>query len=935
MDKIIKKFIKQYNIDEGWLFKLRHENDEESGPYSFSHISDLLLGGAITGEEDVAWYPHGEWIPLGSWELFNNLIREFKKEPRVSSGQNENWEKILERFPSPISLPPPIKEEETALIEREEAYVSEARVGKFFIPTDLIRRQTTKILPRLLVVLIAILTSYLIYSSFKEKEWPSRDFVAVQVPSLATETLNEELSEYNLQRAKELMSEYTPIAHKQAVEELLKALLNNPQNGKARLSLAESYMFLWPLTDKSKKTAEKISTLIEQAKNVTGSEATKARLELVLGNLSSAIEIANRSKSTDLSTRLIKSEIFLEEGKPKQSVGLLETILEEDPENVRAHYVHGLALEKLKKQEEALESFGRVLEINPRHGSSTLKIALIQLQSFANVVKAEELLKNVTLFPSFVYPEELSTAHYYLGRIYEERGQVDFAIREYQNSLNANPDDQVSKDALVRLGGENALAKIYKSGERLKGSDYYVSIGNKYLEEGKKIDAIAQFKLAIQVDPNNPTAYYYLGDLYAAEQNYNEAIQQFQQAINRNPQDVKSRIRLGDIFTKSYKYKNAEEVIQKARQLEPNNPQVYITSGNYFEANGEFESARQEFTRGLELDPKSADAEMALGKIYMRIGEYDKAIGHLEKAIKLNLNLEDGYIALAEAIFRKGFQTKAVAFLKQRISKNPLSPVVHRGLGKLYELAGHPDLAINYYQKVIQLKPNDPQGYEDLAELYKSEKRYQDALYYYATAIKLDPNNASTQFNLAYIYYEKGDYVAAVKALQNVVALNDVYPKVHFNLGRIYTLLNYKRQAIDEFKKEIRYNPDLKDTYESHLALGDIYYGIEEFVLAKEQYEAAIKLNPNLTSAYLKLGRTYRSLGQLESAEEIFQALLKIDPNIADAWKDLGDLAAGRENNELAIKAYEEYLLRNPAAVDSEEVKGKIRKLTNIYQPIE
>ena len=92
-------------------------------------------------------------------------------------------------------------------------------------------------------------------------------------------------------------------------------------------------------------------------------------------------------------------------------------------------------------------------------------------------------------------------------------------------------------------------------------------------------------------------------------------------------------------------------------------------------------------------------------------------------------------------------------------------------------------------------------------------------------------------------------------------------------------------------------------------------------------------MNPKLTFAYLKLGRTFRNLGQLESAEEIFQALLRIDPNVADAWKDLGDLAAGRENNELAVKAYEEYLLRSPAAVDSKDIKDKLKKLTNIYAP--
>ena len=322
MEKIIRKFIKQYNIDEEWRFKLRHENGEETGPYSFSHISDLILGGAITGEEDVAWYPHGEWIPLGSWELFNNLLKEFKKESKITTDQRIHWEKILERFSSPISLPPPTEEEGTALIEKGEEYAEEKRVGKFFIPSGLLRAQR-KILPKILIVIIALLTIYFIYSGSREQWEPPKALITVEVPSLESEKINDEASVVYRQRASELISEDTPIAYKQAVDELLKAISNNPKNLEARLSLAESYAFLWPLTDRSKKTAAKISTLIEQAKSVVGSEAVKGRLELVLGNLKSAEEIAGETASTGLSTRLFKSEILLKEGKSKQSFDLL------------------------------------------------------------------------------------------------------------------------------------------------------------------------------------------------------------------------------------------------------------------------------------------------------------------------------------------------------------------------------------------------------------------------------------------------------------------------------------------------------------------------------------------------------------------------------------------------------------------------------------
>lgn len=932
MDKIISKFTTQLEIDPNWLFRLRFENGEETGPYSFSHLADLLLGGAITGNEDVSWYPNGEWIPLGGWGLFQKLLKEFVKTPKISASLRDQFEKIIKRFPSPISLSEPFKEDDTALLEREE-YDDSPSVEKFFVPSDIIPKKS-KVVPRMILVIVLLITGYLIFSGVREKSLVAKATVKVVIPPLESKAENKDAAIQYIQHAKDLMREDTPIAYQQSVEELIKGLGFDPKNKEARLLLAESYAFLWPLTDKKEGTADDIIKLIKQAEGIEGIERVRGRLLLAKGKLDAAKEISEKYLSTEINTRLFKAEVLIEGGKPQKSIEMIQGIIEEDPENVRAHYIYGLALNKLKKQEEAAEEFNRALSINPRHGHSTLNLALVQLQIFSNITKAEELLKSVTQYPSFVFPEELSTAHFYMGRLYEDRGQIDFAIREYQDAVRSNPEDNSSREALVRLGGENALAKISAEGERLKGADYYISIGNKYLEEGRKVDALAQYKLAIQVDPKNPNPYYYLGNLYGEEQDYPQALSQYQQAINRNPQDVKSLIKLADILTKSYRYKNAEEVIQKARQIEPGNPEVYLTSGKYFEAKGEYEAARQEYSRAVELDPKVAEAELSLGRIYSRLGEYDKAISYLDKAIKIDPNLEETYNSLAEAIFKKGFQTKAVAFLQQRLKQKPLSATTNRGLGKLYELSGNPDLAVDFYKKAIQIDQKDPRAYEDLAQLYQNDGKYQDALYYYASTTKLDPNNTKALFNQAYVFYEMNDYVSAVKTLQKVVLLNELFPKAHFNLGRIYTLLNYKRQAIDEFKKEIKFNPDLKETYESYLALGDIYYGLEEYILAKEQYEAGIKLNPAQTSAYLKLGRTYRSLGQLESAEEVFQALLKIDPNISEAWKDLGDLAAGRENNELAVKAYEEYLLRSPASPDAGEIKEKIRKLTNIYAPI-
>ncbi|HLB58997.1 MAG TPA: tetratricopeptide repeat protein [Bdellovibrionota bacterium] len=939
MQKIIKKFIKQNQIDPEWLFRVRLSNGEETGPYTFSHLADLLLEGALTGDEEIAWYPQGEWIVLSAWDLFHHLLKAFVGSRRATKDQREHWKRLIDRYHSPIALPHPREREETALIEPEEREWT-PRVEKTFVREELEFPEIpagpsffSRVIPKvLLLVLVGGLIFLLLFEPAPRTK-PTVAIVNVQVPSIEKPVVDDEKAKTYFENAQELFNEDTPIAYQQASEELLRSLGFDPKNRDARLLLSETYAFLWPLTDQGSKTFSLINSLIEQTAETPGVFRVQARLAFSRGEIERAKTFVKQASDDDYQAELLKAEISIYEGKPKEATQKIQTILEIQPEYIRAQYQLGVGQEKQKEPEEAIETFERALSLNPRHGPSRLQLGLLELQ-VGKIGPAEEALKQVTQFPSFVFPDQLASAHYYLGRIYEERQQIDFAIREFQQALKNNPLDDLSKQALVRVGGEEALEKIEQANIKEQGADYYVSLGNRYLQENRPIDAMAQYRLALQVDPKSAIAFYHLGKSYAEQNDFQQAIQNLQQAVQHDPRLVRGFLVLAEIFTKSYRFKNAEEVLQRARQLEPANPEVYLVGGKIYEQKGEYNRTKFEYSRAAELDPKSAQAQIALGRSYLHFEEWDSAIKHFQKAAELNPNLEDANVNLAEAVFRKGFQAKAVKFLKERLAAQPLNAKYYRGLGKLYDLSGSEDLAIDQYRRAIQLDPKNSSNYLDLAQVYLNQDSYVEALYFFGAATKVDPNNVEGYFNQAFVLYQMGQYDGAVKSLQEVVRRNELYPKVHFNLARIYTLLGHKKEAEIEFKKEIQFNPDLPDTYESHLALGDIYYGLEDYVPAKEQYEKAIKINPSLTSAYLNLGRSYRALGLLEPAEEIFTALLKLDPNFTDAWKDLGSLAEGRENNELAIKAYEEYLLRNPAAVDAQEIREKIEKLTNIYKPI-
>ena len=61
---------------------------------------------------------------------------------------------------------------------------------------------------------------------------------------------------------------------------------------------------------------------------------------------------------------------LLEQRQPKPAISLLKKALKNDPNNVTALYNQGLALNQIKKYQDAITCFDQVLEINPKDAPS-------------------------------------------------------------------------------------------------------------------------------------------------------------------------------------------------------------------------------------------------------------------------------------------------------------------------------------------------------------------------------------------------------------------------------------------------------------------------------------------------------------------------------------------------------------------------------------
>jgi len=86
-----------------------------------------------------------------------------------------------------------------------------------------------------------------------------------------------------------------------------------------------------------------------------------------------------------------------------------------------------------------------------------------------------------------------------------------------------------------------------------RGTEYYISTGNRFFTAGKLDDASLNYRKAIQKDPQSGEALYRLGLAQMKQQKYTEAFSSFANALPLLPGRQDVRIQFGDLCLNLYR----------------------------------------------------------------------------------------------------------------------------------------------------------------------------------------------------------------------------------------------------------------------------------------------------------------------------------------------------------------------------------------------
>lgn len=189
--------------------------------------------------------------------------------------------------------------------------------------------------------------------------------------------------------------------------------------------------------------------------------------------------------------------------------------------------------------------------------------------------------------------------------------------------------------------------------------------------------------------------------------------------------------------------------------------------------------------------------------------------------------------------------------------------------------------AIEAYQSAIKASPQNALLYIAIARLQVWDGKYEDAQANAENAILLSPNNSMAYAVHAWaLDFQEGKNGDATDSIEKALSLDPNNALAHAYYAEILVdsgLFDNYAKAADESRIALALAPDLLETHRARAYILSVT-GQENLEAAIREYEAAIAINPNISTLHIELGQSYRALQAYDKAITEFTRANTLNP---------------------------------------------------------
>ena len=174
--------------------------------------------------------------------------------------------------------------------------------------------------------------------------------------------------------------------------------------------------------------------------------------------------------------------------------------------------------------------------------------------------------------------------------------------------------------------------------------------------------------------------------------------------------------------------------------------------------------------------------------------------------------------------------------------------------------------------------------------------------------------------------FNERHYRAAIAKFEEVLAQKRSTKSLHYNLSLVYASQSHRnlgivlfttgdyREALEEFRKALRFNPNYT---ELNYFIGVCLNNLGDFKGATETFAAILALDPHNLPVALRLGVVLHNNKMWDRAAALYREILLKYPHYADIHYHLGLAYLGQGHVPQALESFEKALDINPNYVQS------------------
>ena len=693
--------------------------------------------------------------------------------------------------------------------------------------------------------------------------------------------------------------------------------------------------------------------------------AKMARLaSLQLGDNERAIELWRRvldMRGEDAEALNALGNIYAEMENWADLVDILErevSIVDDDGMRVQIYSDLGrIWYEKLERERSALESWERVLDIDPGNTNALFHIAEIYRASNQNTELVDTLHRIIEVGAATLEDSQIENVYMQLGHLYySELQQPMDAVDAYNRALDVNPRNFEAMDALELIHRSEAMWEdvvqvMERRAEAFDEPDQKVqqllTVARTWAEQLEEPDRGSSAYLRIlEIDPMHDYAFQELDGLHREALRWEDLIDMY---INRveNSEDTEERVRLLGKVARIMEERlddsaQAFDMLQLAWSLDYNDDKTFEELTRITRLTNKWNDLLTAANAALqEAEDQETQITLCLqcAKWYgQELDHPDYALPYYQRVQAVDPGNVQLMISMAE-LYEKTQQWDALAqTYGQIVTSTKDAQIQADTYVKMGELAmthlGLRDQAGGYYEKALDAQAGHVEAIDALERIYTENGQWAqliEILERKTAAVDDQERVIAAKLKLAEVYEDRTQEIdKAVATYQEVCGADEFNLPALKGLERLYARTERWQDLLQVLETQFEVVSTEKERIQILTQLAGMWE--EEFVKpdrAAERLEQVLEIDPMHEGALGGLARLYRQMQKWDELLETYERHISATPDRAEKiriYKALGQTYMGDLDD--ADRAVDAYL--NVLSIDDQDIEA-LDALTRIY----